>query len=170
LDPCHYNYPSLLICHYNSSYWNRAITIISALRNTPLLTHSMCFLKFLDQNSPRLLLPLIPSLLPLSPWPALPPLLQARAAVPLLLCHASRASSPPPLLPSPPLPSSTAADSSPSPLPYCRRLLSSPRYPSAAPPPLLSAALGAGQRCGAASRASRVRQHGPREHGGTRAE
>ena len=27
MDLCHYNYPSSLICHYYSSYWNRAITI-----------------------------------------------------------------------------------------------------------------------------------------------
>ena len=50
LEPCYYNF--------------------TALRNMALLTPLMSFLKFMDQNTLGLLLPLIPSLLPLSlsPW------------------------------------------------------------------------------------------------------
>ena len=47
LEPCHYNF--------------------KILRNMPLHTPSTCFSKFMDQNTPSLL-PLIPSLFPLSPW------------------------------------------------------------------------------------------------------
>lgn len=55
----------LQACHYN----------FTILRNTLLLTPSICLLKFIDQNTPNLFLPLIPSLLSLH-------------GVLLLLCHA----------------------------------------------------------------------------------
>ena len=47
LEPCHYNF--------------------KILQNMPLHIPSTCFSKFIDQNTPRLPLPLIPSLFPLSP-------------------------------------------------------------------------------------------------------
>ena len=48
----------LELCHYN----------FTSLQNMPLHTPSTCFLKSVDQNTLYLLLPLIPSFLPLSPW------------------------------------------------------------------------------------------------------
>ena len=45
----------------------RDTIIILQLFETPLLTHSICFFKFIDQNNLNLLCPLIP-LLSLSPW------------------------------------------------------------------------------------------------------
>ena len=53
LEPCHYNF--------------------KILRNMPLHTPSTCFSKFMDQNTPSLLLPLIPSLFPLSLHCRIPP-------------------------------------------------------------------------------------------------
>jgi hypothetical protein len=44
------------------------------------------FLKIYGPKYPNLFLPLISSLLPLSPWPAPPPLLHARAAALLHTC------------------------------------------------------------------------------------
>ena len=99
MDPCHYNFPSLLICHYNSPISNRAITIshfFQTYHYVPLRrvsenlwtkipsssssSHSSLFSFLPPSPWPRQIRPRQamwgppPASAALRPWPALPPL------------------------------------------------------------------------------------------------